>query len=94
MAVGSVQRAIVRDRPTPYAMRTPALLYSLCLVAALSACREEPQPVPPTPPPTDPEQPTTGTSVQIGDEGVKLESGNTSVQLGEDTASIELPPKK
>ena len=74
-------------------MRTPITLFSLVLVAALSACREEPKPVPQPPPPTEPIE-KKGTSVHIGDDGVKVESDNTSIQLGEDSASIELPPKK
>jgi hypothetical protein len=73
-------------------MRTFHSLCAILLTASLLACKDEPKQSPPPPPPAQPEP--KGTSVNVGGQGVKVESGNTSVEVGKDTASIELPPKK
>lgn len=63
-----------------------------------AACSTEPKPnVPAEPPPAQPGPAATteksGTSIELGDDGVKVESKDIEVNVGVDTARVVLPGK-
>ncbi len=68
-------------------------LITLAAVLVITACNDEPPPKPPAEPP--PAQPAPkGTSIEVDEDGVKVESKDADVRISEDSARIELPPKK
>lgn len=74
-------------------MNLPLTLLTIATLA-LSACSPEPKPnVPPETPPAQPNNGTKGTSIELGDEGVKVQSKDLNVQVGSDTARVVLPGK-
>jgi len=75
-------------------MGRPTHLLLTILTIALSACGGEDKPqAPPEPPSAQPDNVNKGTSIELGDGGVKVESKDLEVELGTDTARIVLPGK-
>ncbi|MBL7951755.1 MAG: hypothetical protein JNM62_08540 [Flavobacteriales bacterium] len=74
-------------------------LSTLAIVALLfTACSDEPKPnVPAEPPPAQPSPAATpekpGTSIELGEGGVKVESKDIEVNVGTDTARVVVPNK-
>ena len=65
------------------------------LAISLGACGGDDKPkAPPEPPPTPPKIEAKGTSIELGDGGVKVESKDLELQLRSDTARVVLPLKE
>ena len=79
-------------------MKKPLTLIAFSTLLLLGACGGDPKPQPPPEPaPVQPDKPAKssqpeepGTSIRIGDDGVKIDSKGTNVSLSGDSAAVEI----
>ncbi|HMC98303.1 MAG TPA: hypothetical protein VKG92_11645 [Flavobacteriales bacterium] len=75
-------------------MKNPIALLAFFTLLATAGCRDEPSPKPPPePPPAQPTPPPKGTTVNVGEGGVEVQSQGGDVRVSPDSAHIEIKPK-
>jgi len=76
----------------PHAMRSTIALLAFSSILMFAGCKEEPKPqAPPEPPPAQPAP--EGTTINVGDGGVEIQSEGGNVNVSSDSAHIQIKPK-